>query len=119
MPAGLRKLYRLPYDSWQNRIATLRFVQDIPLTPGDRNHELVHSVAAGLDRFRTLPMAIFWGELDFVFDRHFLTDWQRRFPAAEVHRYPDAGHYILEDAKEDVVPLIKKFLQRTEKQEGA
>lgn len=114
MPAELRGLYRLPYDSWQNRIATLRFVQDIPLKPGDRNYALVTSVSTGIDRFRDLPMAVFWGERDFVFDRHFLAEWRRRFPEAEFHSYPDAGHYILEDLKQVVVPLITEFLERTE-----
>ncbi|OHB30804.1 MAG: alpha/beta hydrolase [Desulfuromonadaceae bacterium GWB2_53_15] len=115
MPAELRALYRLPYDSWQNRIATLRFVQDIPLAPGDRNYDLVSQVADGLARFKGLPMAIFWGELDFVFDPHFLAEWQRRFPQAELHSYPDAGHYILEDLKDEIVPLICEFMDRTEK----
>ncbi|BDV42213.1 alpha/beta hydrolase [Geotalea uraniireducens] len=113
MPAALRRAYRRPYDSWRNRIATLRFVQDIPLAPGDRGYELVSAVAAGLERFRPLPTAIFWGERDFVFDRHFLAEWQRRFPAAELHRYPDGGHYILEDLGEEIVPLIGAFLDRT------
>ncbi|MDA8085284.1 MAG: hypothetical protein M0Z75_01140 [Nitrospiraceae bacterium] len=40
MSAQLRSLYQLPYDSWHNRIATLRFVQDIPLKPGDRGYDL-------------------------------------------------------------------------------
>ncbi|HEX5773813.1 MAG TPA: alpha/beta fold hydrolase [Geomobilimonas sp.] len=113
MPAGLRRAYRSPYDTWTNRIATLRFVQDIPLTPGDRNYELVSEVAAGIDQFRNLPIALFWGERDFVFDRHFLAEWQRRFPGAEVHSFADCGHYILEDAGEEIVPLIATFLDRT------
>jgi cis-3-alkyl-4-acyloxetan-2-one decarboxylase len=113
MPAELRQAYRLPYDSWQNRIATLRFVQDIPLEPGDRNYDLVSGVDKGLASFRSLPMLICWGEQDFVFDRYFLAQWERRFPAAEVHRYPDGGHYILEDMKEEVIPLIARFLDRT------
>jgi pimeloyl-ACP methyl ester carboxylesterase len=113
MSDTLRTLYQLPYDSWRNRIATLRFVQDIPLSPGDKSYDLVSSVAAGIGQFSDLPMLILWGELDFVFDRHFLAEWQERFPAAELHRYPDCGHYILEDAKEEVVPLISEFLDRT------
>jgi len=113
MSAELRKLYQLPYDSWKNRIATLRFVQDIPLAPGDRNYELISQVAEGINQFRSLPMLILWGEKDFVFDRHFLDEWRRRFPEAEVHSYPDAGHYILEDAKSEVIPLISAFLDRT------
>jgi haloalkane dehalogenase len=113
MDAGLRALYQLPYDSWQNRIATLRFVQDIPLKPGDRAYDLVTSVSDRICQFNTIPMLILWGELDFVFDRHFLAEWQRRFPHAEVHSFADCGHYILEDARDEVVPLIEEFIERT------
>lgn len=114
MNSKLRSLYQLPYDSWANRIATLRFVQDIPLSPEDRAYELVSTVSNGIGQFKDLPMLICWGELDFVFDLHFLAEWQHRFTEAEVHSYPDCGHYILEDAKEEVVPLIRDFLERTE-----
>lgn len=117
MPANLRRAYRRPYDTWRNRIATLRFIQDIPLAHGDRSHDLVSETAAGLSLFRGLPMAIFWGERDFVFDRAFLGEWQRRFPNAEVYRFPDAGHYILEDMKEEVIPLISRFLARSHERE--
>jgi haloalkane dehalogenase len=110
----LRRLYRLPYGSWRDRIATLRFVQDIPLKPGDRGFDLVSSVEQGLEQFRHLPLLLVWGERDFVFDRHFLAEWQRRFPGAELHSYPDAGHYILEDMTDEVAPFIAGFLQRTE-----
>jgi cis-3-alkyl-4-acyloxetan-2-one decarboxylase len=113
MTAELRHLYQLPYDSWQNRIATLRFVQDIPLIPGDRGYDLVTSIADGIDQFKNLPILICWGELDFVFDRHFLAQWEERFPEAEIHRFPDCGHYILEDARDEVIPLIAGFFGRT------
>jgi haloalkane dehalogenase len=113
MNAEVRALYQLPYNSWQNRIATLRFVQDIPLSPADRSYDLISSVAAGIGQFKNLPMLICWGELDFVFDRHFLAEWQQRFPDAELHRFSDCGHYILEDARDEVVPLIAEFLDRT------
>jgi len=114
MSKDMRRAYRLPYDTWQNRIATLRFVQDIPLVPGDRGYDLVSTVDAGLAAFSDLPTAIFWGERDFVFDTCFLAEWERRFPRAEVHRYAHAGHYILEDMKEEVIPLIAVFLARTD-----
>ncbi len=65
MDAELRSLYQLPYDSWRNRIATLRFVQDIPLKPGDRGYDLVTSVADGISQFSNLPMLICWGRAGF------------------------------------------------------
>lgn len=114
MGPSLRALYQLPYNSWQNRIATLRFVQDIPLAPGDRGYDLISDVSNGIDQFHKLPILICWGELDFVFDHHFLAEWQRRFPETELHRFRDCGHYILEDAKNEVVPLIAEFIDRTE-----
>jgi haloalkane dehalogenase len=109
----LRRLYCLPYDSWANRIATLRFVQDIPLAPGDPAYDLVSATAAGLEQFASLPMLILWGEQDFVFDRHFLREWQRRFPGAEVHSWSNGGHYILEDVRDEALTLIPAFLERT------
>ena len=110
MPKDLRRAYRAPYNSWRNRIATLRFVQDIPLTTRDPSYGDVAEIEAGLERFAQLPMMICWGERDFVFSTHFLDEWERRFPAAEIHRFADGGHYILEDASEEVIPLIASFL---------
>ena len=99
-----------PYDSWAHRIAVHRFVQDIPLQPGDRGFDLVSAVGNRLGELKQIPMLIGWGDRDFVFDEHFLREWIRRFPEAQVHQYPDCGHYILEDAQEELVPLIREFL---------
>jgi pimeloyl-ACP methyl ester carboxylesterase len=109
---AVRAAYLAPYDSWANRIAVLRFVQDIPLHSGDNAYATVRAVQDGLDRFRGVPMLVCWGERDFVFDGSFLAEWERRFPDAEVHRFADAGHFVLEDAGPAVVPLVRDFLRR-------
>ena len=110
MSAQVREGYLAPYDTWENRIAVLRFVQDIPLQPGDPSYDLVSETQQGLHQFQKTPTLICWGEKDFVFDRHFLAEWERRLPAAEVHRFPDAGHYVLEDAAGEIAPLVQGFL---------
>jgi haloalkane dehalogenase len=110
MPHDVADAYCAPYDSWAHRIAVHRFVQDIPLEPGDHGFDLVTEVASHLDQLKDLPMLIAWGDRDFVFDEHFLREWIKRFPQAQVHRFPDCGHYILEDASDEVVPMIRKFL---------
>jgi haloalkane dehalogenase len=107
----LRDAYCAPYDSVANRIATLRFVQDIPLRPGDRCYDIATDVQGKLDRFKKTPTLICWGEKDFVFDHHFLREWERHLPQAEVHRFAKCGHYILEDASEEIVPLVQRFLE--------
>ena len=99
-----------PYDSPENRIATLRFVQDIPLEPSDQAYAVVSETADRLELFGELPMLILWGQKDFVFDEPFLLEWERRFPDAEVHRFADCGHYLIEDAPDEVSALVTAFL---------
>ena len=110
MAEDVARAYTAPYNSWHNRLAVRKFVEDIPLKPGDKGYNTVDAVDKGLARFSSLPMLICWGLKDFVFDKHFLNEWEKRFPNAQVHRFEDAGHYILEDATEDVIPLISEFL---------
>jgi cis-3-alkyl-4-acyloxetan-2-one decarboxylase len=112
LSADVRRAYTAPYDSWANRIATLRFVQDIPLAPSDKAWALVSRVEDALPRFRQTPTLIAWGLRDFVFDRHFLDEWRRRLPEAEVHAFVEAGHYVLEDAGDQIVPLVRNFLSK-------
>jgi haloalkane dehalogenase len=114
MPDDVRAGYLSPYDSWANRIAVLRFVQDIPLKPSDPSYTVVSDVEEKLKLLCDVPMLICWGMRDFVFDHHFLDEWQRRFPKAEVHRFADAGHYVLEDAGEEILPLVRQFLKTRE-----
>jgi haloalkane dehalogenase len=112
LPDEVRAAYLAPYDSWNNRIAVLRFVQDIPLKPRHRSYELVRQVQDGLERFADVPMLICWGQQDFVFDDAFLKEWQARFPKAEVHTFAEAGHYLLEDAGPEIVPVVRAFLEK-------
>ncbi len=99
-----------PYDSWDHRRAVLRFVQDIPLEESDPSFSVVREVGDHLHQFRDLPMLICWGERDFVFDDHFLKVWESTFPEAEVYRFSDCGHYVLEDAPEEIEHLVRNFL---------
>ena len=100
-----------PYNCWSNRIATLKFVQDIPLSEKDPSYSLVKYVDENLYKLSHIPMIICWGKHDFVFDAAYLLEWQQRFPNAEVHAFSDAGHYVLEDVPDEIVILIKDFLE--------
>ncbi|MBU4388112.1 MAG: alpha/beta hydrolase, partial [Proteobacteria bacterium] len=100
-----------PYNSWKNRIATLKFVQDIPLSKKDPSYSVVKHVDENLHKLSDIPMMICWGSHDFVFDLSYLSEWQRRFPDAEVHTFSNAGHYVLEDEPDKIIILIKKFLE--------
>ncbi len=112
MPRDVRRAYVAPYDSWANRISTVRFMQDIPLAEGDRAWPLVEASGQRLHEYADRPAFIGWGLKDFVFDRAFLDRFRSTWPQAEVHAFEDAGHYVLEDRHELLVPAIRDFLDR-------
>jgi haloalkane dehalogenase len=111
----VRAGYLAPYNSWANRIAVHRFVQDIPLQADHPTRQTARQTEAGLAQFRQHPTLIIWGDDDFCFTtRDFLADCQAQFPQAEVHILPQAGHYVVEDAHERVIPLLTEFLEKQE-----
>lgn len=113
LPPAVKAAYTAPYDTPEHRIATLRFVQDIPLAPGEPGYDLVKDVGDQLGaRFARTPTLICWGAQDWVFDDHFLRVWREKLPHAEVHRWEDAGHYVLEDRRDDVIARVQDFFRR-------
>lgn len=113
MTPAIRQGYLFPYNSWSNRIAVQRFVEEIPLHPAHPSYETLVQVENGLAQFRDHPFLLFWGEQDWCFTTKFLDEWQQRFPQAQAVRYPDAGHYVFEDAFERMLPRLQEFLNQT------
>ncbi|MCI5148501.1 MAG: alpha/beta hydrolase [Candidatus Electrothrix sp. MAN1_4] len=103
--------FLVPYDNWANRVAVHAFVQDIPLQPSHPSWDTLTQVESSLDQLRDKPMLICWGGKDFCFNDQFYAEWQQRFPAAQCHYFPDAGHYVLEDALSEITSLLGPFLQ--------
>jgi haloalkane dehalogenase len=99
-------------DGWGASRAVHRFVQDIPLSDGDESWRTVVDIEAKLAAFENTPMLLPWGMKDWVFDKHFLNGWLKRFPHARAERFEDCGHFLLEDAPEEAVPLIAGFVSR-------
>ncbi|WP_349780146.1 alpha/beta fold hydrolase [Xanthomonas sp. WHRI 7065] len=112
MPADVRRAYVAPYNNWRNRISTIRFMQDIPLSPADQAWSLLERSAQALPSFADRPAFIAWGLRDICFDKHFLAGFRKALPNAEVTAFDDANHYVLEDKHEVLVPAIRAFLER-------
>jgi pimeloyl-ACP methyl ester carboxylesterase len=102
--------YLAPYDSWNHRLAIHRFVQDIPLERGHPTGPLVEEIDRRIPCLAHLPTMIVWGEQDFVFTTEFLKGWKLRFPHAKVHTLAHAAHFVVEDANDEAVVLIRDFL---------
>lgn len=111
LPKDVKAGLLAPYNSWKNRLATYEFVRDIPMRPRERSWETLLEVENGLTQFQNHPIALIWGMRDWCFAPEFMNCFQKFFPNAETHTFSDAGHYVVEDAWERILPILDHFLQ--------
>lgn len=99
-----------PYGNWHDRVAIYRFVRDIPMSPRHPSWETLKGIEMNLPRLADKKILLCWGERDFCFNMHFFERWREIYPKALALGFPDAGHYLLEDLPQEIVPMIDNFL---------
>lgn len=99
-----------PYDSWNNRIAIDRFVSDIPLSKRHRTWRELEAIEAGLTLLANKPSLLMWGMRDWCFRPECMDRLKSHFPAAQSVEFPEAGHYLMEDAADEVVAVLSRFV---------
>jgi len=112
----VRSALLAPYNSWNNRLAVYRFVQDIPLLPQHPSYGTLQKIEEALPMFRERRVCLIWGMLDWCFSPEYLKRFLQFFPEADVHRLEKAHHLLLEDAPEEVAAAIETFLKGSEPQ---
>ncbi len=116
-PDGLPKAVKAgliaPYDSWAHRIAIDRFVYDIPFTKRHWTWDVLEQIEDGLKTLASRPTLMVWGMKDWCFRPECLDRLLTHLPKAEVKKLDAAGHYVIEDAPEEVLATVGDFLART------
>ena len=92
------------------RLATLRFVQDIPLKESDPAWSVLAETERNLHRLADKPILIGWGAKDFVFNDRVLEEWRKHFPDARLDYLESVGHYTLEDAEPAFFDAVRAHL---------
>lgn len=110
LSAPVKSGFLFPYASPQERTAVANFVRDIPLDDLHPTYPTLCAVESGLKNLGNKPMLIAWGGRDFCFDDSFYDEWVKRFPKARTLYCADAGHYLLEDAGDEIIPAVCRFL---------
>lgn len=105
--------YLAPYSNWSSRAAVYQFVRNIPLSAAHPTWQTLAEIEAGLPQLAELPSLLLWGMRDWCFTPACLEKFRHYWPAAEVARLEDVGHWVLEDAPEDAQAAITGFLART------
>lgn len=110
MAPNVRDGYLFPYDSWANRIATHRFVVDIPSGQGTASDAALAKIESLLPVLRTKRVQLIWGGRDFCFNRHYFDRWRGLLPNASATYLENAGHYVLEDRGEECLTVIAQHI---------
>lgn len=109
LSAEAKRGYLFPYNNYRNRVAVASFVKDIPLEMDHPSFDRLKKIEEDLSNLKN-PTLFMWGAKDFCFNLKFLETFQSFFPHAQTEVYPQAGHYVLEDAKSEMIKRMKKFL---------
>lgn len=107
----IRRAYRSVHPGWSERAGMLAFARQLPDRPGGPINAMNEETEALLAKhYRRKPVRIVWGERDRVLPASLIeTAWLRTLPDAEVTPIPEAGHFLQEDAPEQVVPELTRF----------
>lgn len=95
-----------PFSKASERNGTVAFAKSLL-----RDQDYYASIGKQLGVLKNKPVLIIWGMKDaFITEKH-LNWMQTQFPDAEVVRYEDAGHFVLEEKSVVAGPVIEAFLE--------
>ncbi len=103
-----------PYSSPANRVAVDRFVQDIPMKKSHRTWRVLDKLETDLKILSDKPTTFVWGMKDWCFVPDCMNRMKPHFPKARTRELPDVGHYVMEEAVDEVHEELSKLLERTE-----
>jgi pimeloyl-ACP methyl ester carboxylesterase len=103
--------YLKPYNSIKNRVAVLEFIRDIPISENHESFPVLKAIEEKLPLLIDHKLLIIWGGKDPIFTKAFLREWRNRFPGASVKVIEDAGHYVVEDGIDQIIPHVENFLK--------
>jgi haloalkane dehalogenase len=114
LPAGVkrRKLsraemnaYRAPFRERAARWPTYVFPREIL-----GSHAFLSRVESGLPNIADLPALIVWGDADFAFRERERSRFEQLFRTHRTVMLPGAGHFIQEDAPDEIAQAISAWI---------
>ncbi len=109
---AVKQGYFAPYSSWAERQVIRRFIEEIPIEKGHHNRALLETLDQGLPALLDRPHMVCWGTQDPVFHTGYLEAWRERLPGREFHVYDDCSHWVVEEASDRILPLMRDFFAR-------
>lgn len=90
-----------------SRVATFALVQEIK-----NAGPFWQAQWARVDRLRSIPTLLCWGLQDRFFPPDLLERWKQALPQASVVTFPESGHFVHEEAADQLHRVMRAFLAR-------
>jgi haloalkane dehalogenase len=87
------------------------YVDDLPLLTWCNTWRRLVAIERHLPRLADRPSCLIWGMRDWCFRPDCLDRFLQAWPQAEVHRLADVGHWVVEDAPEQSLAIVERFLK--------
>jgi len=106
-----KRAYRAPHPDRRSRTPMLVFLREIPFTADHPVARSMQATTAALKaHMASKPVAMAWGMRDVLFGEEVLDQWRQVFPHAQVHRLSDSGHFVPEDAPQELLGNLRDFV---------
>jgi len=116
LPDDIRHCYISPYH--ETEITGIkRFIEDLPCVPEDESAQTMFEIESSIWLLKNKPACIIWAGKDWLYSKRSMKKWRQYFPKASFTFVPNAGRCFTEDAPEEILNAITKFLNKNELQE--
>ena len=97
--------YIRPFSKPSERMGPLAFAKALL-----HQQDFFADVWNRLSSLKDIPVLIMWGMKDEFLTEKYLAKFLSVFPGASVTKYPDAGHFVMEEKSAVSIPVIREFL---------
>ncbi len=107
----LKKAYTAPFPNKESCIGAMAFPKDIPKGDNHPSSKIMQEIRDNLGLLNDKPKILIWGMKDRIFPPKIIEVWNKIYPGTKCYEIENAGHFLQEDAPDEIIEIIKDFIK--------